>query len=211
MECQVEKAHYELAQYVDIARWSSYFHQIEEVNRLKPASVLVVGIGDSIVVDILRKQGITVYTLDFDKELQPDFYGSVSKLDSIIGNLNIDVILCCQVLEHLPYDFFQSTLSMMKTHAPNVIISLPYSNRYLFRFLFKIPYIRPCIANILIPTFWDSWEGLKYGEHYWEVGCKNYPLKRIKKDIQQIFKIEKMYYPKENVYHLFFCLRSLIQ
>jgi hypothetical protein len=203
---QPNKEHYRFSNYVNIERWSSYYYQIKEAQNLQPSSALVIGIGDGIVIDVLRKQGITVYTLDFDKELQPDFCGSVSELDTIMGNLKVDLIVCCQVLEHLPYDFFVSILKAMKKHARNVIISLPYSNRHILKYSIKVPYIRFLCGDMRISTFWKSWESVDSSGHHWEIGYKNYSLKRIKKDIRQVFKIEKIYCPIENTYHLFFRL-----
>jgi hypothetical protein len=43
---------------LDLARWNSYRHQIAETMFLNPQTVLIVGVGDNVVWEILSKQGI---------------------------------------------------------------------------------------------------------------------------------------------------------
>jgi hypothetical protein len=49
-------------------------------------------------------------------------------------------------------------------------------------------------------------------EHYWEIGALNYPLNRIKEDInKEGFNIQKTYRIFEHPYHRLFILRKNIQ
>ena len=78
----------------------------------------------------------------------------------------------------------------------HVLISLPLPCFYMvfitrffgIRRLFKKEFFK---LGINIPRFWKNKQ--PDGEHFWEVGYKNYPLKRIKKDIQKNFVIEKCF------------------
>ena len=47
MNCkkQVEKAHYEFNSYMSKERWISVWHQLDEIQKLKPENVLEVGPG----------------------------------------------------------------------------------------------------------------------------------------------------------------------
>ena len=68
---------YNFKQYCYLERWVSYWHQIKEVLKLEPRSLLIIGKGDGIVVDVLKQSIDSVKTLDIDQGLNPDAVGSV--------------------------------------------------------------------------------------------------------------------------------------
>jgi hypothetical protein len=176
-----------------------------ETTALNPESILIIGVGDNITGKILISQGIDVYTFDFDKELNPDFVGNITNIDEVLQGKHFDVILCCQVLEHLPYDNFEKILWKLKLFADNVIISLPYSP-ICFEVNIKAPRIGYCKIKINIHCFFRKfkWDG----EHYWEIGYKGYTKRKIRKSITKVFNIKKQFVAKYNYYHLFFVLKS---
>jgi len=47
------------------------------------------------------------------------------------------------------------------------------------------------------------------GEHYWEIGRKNYPKSKIREIIKKHFKIKTEFSPMLNAYHYFFVLEKL--
>jgi hypothetical protein len=196
--------HYNFSSYVALPRWNSYWHQINETMALNPENILIVGAGDNIVPKILTEQGISVYTFDFDKTLQPDFLGNITDIDSVLQGRRFDVILCCQVLEHLPYDNFENILRKLKQLADYVIISLPYSPLY-FEAGINASLIGKHKITVEIHQFFRR---LKWnGEHYWEAGKKGYPKRKIIKSINRIFRIKKQFIAEHNHYHLFFVLQ----
>jgi len=99
---------YNFQRYVYFSHWISYWYQINEVLELKPESLLVIGIGDRIVVDILEKEISEIKTFDIDENLKPDVIGSVENLP--FKDNQFDVILCAEVLEHLPFEKFEKCL-----------------------------------------------------------------------------------------------------
>jgi hypothetical protein len=197
--------HYDFNNYVELPRWNSYWHQIIETVTLNPKNVLIIGVGDNIVGRILMSQGISVYTFDFDEALHPDFLGNITDIDTVLQGKHFDVILCCQVLEHLPYDNFENILRKLRLLADNVIISLPYSPVY-FDIYITAPRIGYCkIININIHQFFRKlrWNG----QHYWEMGRKGYTKRKIRKSIEKSFRIQKQFIAEHNHYHLFFVLK----
>lgn len=206
MITQVDKSHYFNLKYDSKARWISYWYQINETISKKPESVLEIGKGNGTVSDYLKKLGIKVTTADFDKNLKPDVVADVRSLP--FEKNSFDVVLCAEVLEHLPFDDFAGALAQIhKITGKSAIITLPHfsiTNLYLGAKL--IPFIprKEISIKIDIPV---SHKFL--GEHYWEIGKKGYSLKRIKKMIEKSgFIIEKCFYPKENPYHQFFILKK---
>lgn len=106
---QVGKEHYDFDKYIDEYRWSSYYLQIKNVMRKDIKKVLIIGVGDGIVPNIIKilNSQINVVTFDFAQDLKPDIYGDVRKL-SLIVTEQFDAIICCQVLEHLPFEEFEN-------------------------------------------------------------------------------------------------------
>lgn len=195
---------YLFQKYIYPQRWISYWHQIDEVLKTEPNSVLVIGIGDGIVVRILKDYIPDVQTLDIDKDLRPAILASVDSIP--LEDEKFDTILCAEVLEHLPFDKFEKCLSEIKRVVKkNVIISFPHFGPPI-KFSFKIPFLSEVKITLKIPF------PIKHqfnGEHYWELGKKGYSPRRIKNIIKKYFKIQREYLPFENQYHHFYVLEKL--
>jgi len=190
--------------YNDKKRWMSYWYQIREILEFNPKTVLVVGKGNGLVPDYLKICGLEVTTLDIDKSLNPDIVSSVLAVP--FGDGHFDVILCAQVLEHLTYGDFPRALSEIKRASKSgAVISLPHFGPAV-KFLFKIPFLPE--IKILFKTPYPKKHVFK-GEHYWEIGKYDYPLRRIKNDIKKSgFIIKNDYIVFENPLHHFFVLKK---
>lgn len=215
MEVQVDTTHYDFLKYVDNNRWNSYYQQIIEVLNCQEncKNVLYIGMGDGIVTDILKKTGKNVKTLDFDKALKPDYVGSVTEIKKALKKdwNKFDVILCCQVLEHIPFSEFDNTIKQLaECTKKRLIISLPNANK---KITFSVTGLRP-LGNrkklLLIKRHMkENWDIDRDGnhEHYWEIDAKGCPTQK------EIVKILKSHIPRlgyytlfENPYHMFFVL-----
>lgn len=211
MKVQVNKEHYDFEKYVDIARWNSYYYQINEVLKCDGKDILYIGKGDDIVVNTLKQFGKNVTTFDFDKNLNPDICGSVTDIDKIL-NKKYDVIVCCQVLEHIPFDLFEETIQKIsKCFKEKFILSLP-NNNFWWGFGLNLPKFKNKKLRIPMKRFWKKrWDINTYGngEHYWEIDAKGCISKNgITKLIQKYYNLERFYIPDNNTYHMFFILKS---
>lgn len=201
---QVPKEHY-YKHYDTKERWMSYWYQIHLVLETEQKEILEVGIGNGFVSDYLKKLGLKVVTVDIDPKLNPDFLCSVTELSEKFRENSFDCVLCGEVLEHLPYTYFEKALKeMYKVTRSWIVLSLPYFGINL-GFSFKIPIIGKRKLSFKIPF---PKKHRFDGQHYWEIGKKGYPLKRIKECISEYFEIKKYFYPQENPYHLFFTLKK---
>lgn len=200
---QVLKGHY-FKGYDTKERWMSYWYQINEIMNLNPKNVLEIGVGNKFISEYLKMVGIKTATVDIDPELEPDFLCSVTNLSKILKS-KFDVILCAQVLEHLPFSEFEKSLHEIKEVCERyALITLPYGGidlsliTYLPRKGFKK------IFSVKLPFPREhKFDGL----HYWEIGKRGYSLSKIRNILKKYFIVEREFYPAEHMYHYFFLLR----
>ena len=198
---QVHKDHYRFDRYMTKLRWISVWHQIDEVLRLEPETVLEIGPGSGLFKSAASLFGITVETLDLDPELQPDHVGSIT--DIPLKDSGYDVVCAFQVLEHLPYESSLKAMSeMARVSRRNVVISLPDA-RAVWRFQFYIPKLRSFDLLIPRPQF-HAQDHQFDGEHYREISKNGYQLEKVSSDLNSIIDLKKTYRVKENPYHRFF-------
>lgn len=195
--------HYYSSAYCSPIRMASFGYQIQEACKTEPESVLEIGIGSGIVASALRRMVKKVVTLDIDPQLAPDICGNVLGLP--FDDNSFDTILCCEVLEHLPFDWFGPALSeLRRVSRRHVLISLPDVTRYY-------------VIRINLPRLsWDYRFSFPYGpaphsvrcdEHFWEIGQDRYPLSIVEDVMKRSsLTIDKTYRAPEFDYHRFFVL-----
>ena len=194
---------YSFDRYVHLGRWVSYWHQIKSALSPEPKSVLVIGKGDEVVIDVIKSYVSNVKTLDFDESLKPDIAATVESMP--IEDNSFELVLCAQVLEHLPFEKFEKCLSEIKRVSKrDIVLSLPHFGPSVKASL-KVPFMKEKNIAFKIPY---RMEHKFNGKHYWEIGKKNYPLSRIKRTIRKYFEIKDHFVPYENDYHHFFILEN---
>jgi len=193
--------------YLNHKRWSSYSLIINEIIKIKPKTVLEIGPGNFIISAILKQMNIGVKTLDFDKHLNPDFVCDISDYQNFPDE-KFDCIIAAQVFEHIEYHDFINVLSNLKKHTNYLILSLPYTsaNSIFINFSMHFPVFK--YFNFSIKIFFKKIKHIFNGQHYWEIGKKNFSLRKVKKDILKSgWKIERRYINQQNPYHYFFILK----
>ena len=192
--------------YVSKYRYCSYWHQLDEAYRSDAKSILEIGTGSNVVASYLRADGVGIVTLDIEKELRPDVVGSVLQLP--FDDNAFDTVMCCQVLEHLPYDQFAQCLTeIRRVCSGRLILSLPDKTPGI-SILLRVPNFLFWHGGIFLP--WAVREPIrKVDEHFWEIGRRGYPARRISKDICDAgFDVERTYRVPEYPYHHFFIADS---
>lgn len=198
---QVKPDHYFNQEYDDLERWISYWHQIHEVLNLQPKSVLEIGPGNKLVSTILRRHINKVVTVDHDDKLLPDVCADICQLPFKANSF--DVILCAQVLEHLPFSLFSQTLKEIARVGRQAVISLPHAGPTIYTCI-KIPLLPYMRFFVKLPYFGTHRFD---GQHYWEIGKRKTPLSKINKVIKQVFKIHKSFIHPESPWYRFFILK----
>lgn len=202
---QVSKEHYKFDHYIDPYRWLSFREQIKNTLQLSPENILEIGVGTGVYHTLIQHFGISVKTLDYDKDLYPDYVSSVT--DIPIDDKKFDICVCFQVLEHLTFsDFSRSLKEMKRVSKRYIIMTLPDRKRTI-PIMLKLPHFGIKAFYIELPMFLTKKFSFD-GEHYWEINSKGYPLSRINKVFEDLnLTIINNYRIKENPYHRMFVLK----
>lgn len=209
-QIQVTKDHYNFLDYVNEGRWSSYYEQIKECLRIvEGGEALYVGIGDCLVPRLITmiNPNINIETVDYDEALNPDYVTSVLEMSDVLDK-KYDCIICCQMLEHIPFSDFCNALKEISKCLKStgyLILSLPDCGREI-----RINIHFPEIINKDYRIKLCRKKPFKINEsHYWEInGGKLYNKKEIKKIINSLFLIEKEYLVNNNNYHHFYICKK---
>ena len=147
---QVDKSHYEFSIYLNKQRWASVWHQLDEVIKLDPNSILEIGPGPGVFKAVARVFDIHVETLDIDPKLKPDHIASVFNLPFEDGRF--DVVCAFQMLEHLPFEnSLKAFGEICRVAKKDIVISLPDAEtKYLCEI--QLPMGKTLTFNIPKPT-----------------------------------------------------------
>jgi SAM-dependent methyltransferase len=200
---QVGPDHYAGSTYDTKHRFISYWHQVDAVLRRRPRNVLEVGKGNGFVSEYLKTCGLQVRSVDFDYMLHPDAVATVGALP--LRTSSFDVVLCAQVLEHIPLASVPTALGEINRVSRNgVVVSVPDVTAYV-RLLLPVPG-RP-ERELLLPRWWKRARihVTNEQEHEWEIGVRGYGLGNFRKDLRRAgFRVDRTFRVFEHPYHRFF-------
>jgi hypothetical protein len=133
-------------------------------------SILEIGVGTSLLADLLKRRGWRLKTLDIDGRKNPDFCSSAVDFD--YGAHKIEVVLAFEIFEHIPFSTFEKVVSKLsECNVRNVYFSLPQCEREILNISFKLPRLKRVAMTYALPR----------GEittlaHFWELGYKDKSL-----------------------------------
>ena len=207
---QISGESYRKSRYITLERFISYYFQFKEITSLPVESVLEIGIGNGIVSAGLRQMGYRVTTCDFDASVHPDVVADVRHLP--LPDASQDVVMACQILEHIPFEEFEATLrELMRVSRKYVLISLPRRHTG-FELIVKFPGIQTLLKRsyldlaalipLRFPRFAES------GQHYWEIDTWQVSQAQVKQIMERVGSVKKVFSPPMNKYHIFFLLEK---
>jgi SAM-dependent methyltransferase len=192
--------------YDTLRRWTSYWFQIDRALAGPPGEVLLVGVGSGVVEREIEARGRSVTTVDVQQVLQPDLVASVDDLPFEDGRFAVTI--CCQVLEHLPWESSTRAMAeLVRVTAGRLVISVPDVQYYAGVVLLDgvrrkhLP-LRADLPRLLgrsrIPA-----------EHCWEIGRSGTPPTKVRSALQQAgMTVDEEFRNPQMPYHRFFIGRA---
>lgn len=209
-EANLGKELYFTEGYFSYEQFISFSEQLRLVHSLKKQDILEIGIGNGIVADFLKKTGLNVTTFDINPNLNPDVLGNVTDLVNIFQNRKFEIILCAEVLEHMPFQFFEKAINnIANTTKEYAVLTLPRCQKVILDVQFsikipKLPYIEKgfflSIPKSTVPR-----------EHHWELdSSKQTRIKKINSILNKYFIILDYHRFQFRPYHHYFILKKRV-
>lgn len=198
---QVSSELYRSAKYLTKDRWLNYWYQLEWIRRCTPATILEIGKGSGLLQEVLQRLGMRVDTVDIDPALQPTFVASVTDVPA--ENEAYDLVLCAEVLEHIPFhDVPRALQELHRVSRRWMLITVPHSG-YVFSGILKLPLLSWIYIGWKLPHFWNR--HAFQGEHYWELGKRSWSRRRFVRVIEEAgFIIRRSMIPADDPAHAFY-------
>jgi hypothetical protein len=203
-EKSLTKDAYKSAHYSDLYQLMSFSHQINDICRMKPKSILEIGIGNGFMSTFLKSQGFEVLTADINPNLGADIVCDILDLPKFCEGSKFDLVVCCEVLEHMPFEKFDDAISVIASLSNRAYITLPNYNKFFgFSGFFDFPRLRkPFNFGIFLPVRRKITE-----QHFWELDLNNDTSKSNITSIlnRKFSKITSSTYKLNRYHHLFVC------
>lgn len=209
----------------------SHFMQIYLTIKLKARDVLEIGILRKMVSCVLN-QYCNLTTLDFQKEYNPDLVIDITDLKQLdtLENNAYDLILLCQVLEHIPYEKIDGILRILEKKTRRyLIISVPnhttyinlvffnHSSRIIFKtlkdyfnsFFIKIEKLISRLDYIIRKKYKKFIPNKTvFTPHYWILGVDKFDVNSFKELLKKYFILIREERLRSHPFHHFFVLKK---
>ena len=212
MEIEQERGKkYKTYEYDNMLRFISYYYQIDILRNLEPTCILEIGVGNKTTASYLKNHDFKIHTCDIDENLEPDCVGDIRNLP--LENSSYDTVAAFEILEHIPWDDLDQALNeLYRVSKKYVVISIPYSSAD-FEIIIRFPFIKRIFNRRFLDIFFRIPFLKRKGKlwspsHHWEMGRKGYHPKKIRRKLEQYFKIVEEIRPALITGHHFFILEK---
>ena len=203
-ERKLSMEYYHSDNYFSYDRLWSYSEQIQHIMRMQPRNLIEIGVGNGFVSEFLRKTGIDVKTFDINPDLQPDVVAPVQEVGDFIEPGEYDLISCCEVLEHLPFEEFEPIVREFSCLAERLFLTLPVfgTRRIGFGGLVQLPGFSRWLGLWLrLPKRRQPLPDM----HFWEIDYSKQTRKeRIMQILRKHYRDVETGLFKANPYHRYF-------
>ena len=196
--------HYTTPNFLSPKRMSSYGHQYALAMNTNCSTFLNIGSANWILSSLLKQQNKFVIDLDIDLSINPNVLGSLPKLP--FPNNSFEVVMCFQVLEHLPFIMLEDCLKeLCRISSKFITLSLPDQTSSYYEKIKKLIYF--LVHN---PRKWYRFNKKQIDpEHFWEIGINGISYSKIETIITDLNIIANTHFRNELFnYHHFFLLEK---
>lgn len=201
-EKNLENEFYYADIYFTLDQLTSYAEQIHTIHSLKPKTILEVGIGSGLVSDFMKKSGYDVTTVDINEKLNPNIVSSIADLPANLQGETFDLVVCCEVLEHMPFSEFEQSIKILKIYSDQLFLTLP---RFKIWYGLSVFYTFPKLKNFISigVEIKRKKKNLNNSNcHFFEINSSEQSSrKNIIKLISKYFKKTNHFYFKVNKFH----------
>lgn len=149
-----------------------YWHQANLVYKYcsRDQNLVEIGIGTSLLSDLLRRRGWRINTLDIDKAKAPNFCESADEFDYAAHE--VDVVLAFEIFEHIPLSTFEKVLAKLsQSKVKCIYFSLPWCESSIASISFKLPKLKRKCLSLSVPR-----KTIRTAAHFWELSKKEVSL-----------------------------------
>ncbi|MBZ0319431.1 MAG: class I SAM-dependent methyltransferase [Anaerolineae bacterium] len=169
---QATASMYLSSRYLVPERLTSIYYQLLLCEESEGRSFLEIGTGNKILFHLLKQAGKTIYAADIDLDIRPDVIADLAHLP--FAARTFDVVMCFQVLEHMPFIHLRRNLESLGIIAKKqVIISLPDACVPLHKLRGKKRFKGIIYQLFHFPRTWNYSLKRMSSEHFWEIGYDN--------------------------------------
>ncbi len=212
METEQERGKkYDTYEYDNMLRFVSYDYQVDILRNLEPTSILEIGVGNKTTTSYQKNHGFKIHIYDIDENLEPDCVGDIR--DLLLENSTYDAVADFEIFEHIPWDDLDQAFNeLYHVSKKYVVISIPYSSAD-FEIIITFPFIKRIFNRRFLDNFFRIPFLKRKGKlwspsHHWEMGRKGYPPKKIRRILEQYFKIVEEIMPALITGHYYFNFRK---
>jgi len=164
--------------YFAMVQLCSQAQQLNHINAMRPLSVIEVGLGNGFTSSFLKRAGYQVLTVDINENLSPDICCSITELPDRLSGREFDLVVCCEVLEHLPFEQFEQCIRVFSSVGGRLYLTLPnYRRAFGFGGFLRLPRIIS-LLSLYVPFPFSKKIA---DEHFWELGSsKENSVKRVR-------------------------------
>lgn len=180
---------------------------LRNFDKSKEVKILEIGKGNGFISSFIKNMGYDIVTFDINANLEPDVVGDVTQLSSYFKNNMFDLIICCEVLEHMEFENFEKSLKeFRKVSKGYTFITLPEYKNFSGFFWFIRLFNR---TRKLSVTYASKPKHELSKVHFWEIDSEdNTKRKNLEFIIGNYFTILESSRFKLNPYHNYFILES---
>ena len=202
-EKSLERNSYFSNEYFSLTQLCSFAHQIHDIYKIQPKNILEFGIGNGFTSTYLKRSGFTVTTVDINNKLSPDICSSINEIEKILTEERFDLIVCCEVLEHMPFEEFEESVKIFSKLGKKLYLTIPnYNRNYGISGFLRIPKfgVRSIDFSINIPI-----RKRLDKEHFWEINSsKETTIKNLNSILSRYYEKVSFKRYKLNPYHTSF-------
>lgn len=167
--------------------------------------ILEIGKGNGFISSFFKNMGYNITTFDINESLNPDVVGDILELTKYFKLNSFDLVICCEVLEHLPFEYFEKSLNEIDKINKNMLfLTIPEFKSFSGFNLFIKYFNKNKFLSFHIGT---KAKHKLTEQHFWELDSSDLSSKiNIVNILDKKYILEEFGRFKLNPYHNFFVL-----